>query len=85
MRGDDTFGTPPGPQIEDRVLRENPYQYASFWYWTDEEEHRHGPYYTQVAALRAMLHWIAPPWYVEAWRRVKVTTIAWWNYLVVGV
>ena len=54
-------------------LRENPYMWASRWYWTDEKEMAHGPYRTQGEALRACLaHCAGPlPW----WERLafKIT------------
>lgn len=39
------------------------------WRWSDERNKvRDELYPTQLEALRALLKYISPPWYVRAWR-----------------
>ena len=52
-------------------LKANPFQYASFWYWVDENNIHRGPYASQTMALLDLLRHVHPPWYVRLWRKVK--------------
>jgi hypothetical protein len=52
-------------------LKANPFQYAGFWYWTDENGAEHGPYGQQLYALWDLMRYIDPPWYVRLWRKIK--------------
>ncbi len=49
------------------IIRENPWKHMGQWYWTDQELKTHGPYPTQTAALRGLLRYIDPPWWVRMW------------------
>jgi hypothetical protein len=49
----------------------NPFQHAGFWYWTDEECVSHGPYKTQMDALRGLLKHIDPSWTAQLWALIK--------------
>ena len=49
----------------------NPFQYAGFWYWVDEKDRSHGPYHTQMAALRGLLKYLCPSWYAVMWDEAK--------------
>ena len=50
--------------------KENPYQlYGKHWWYDDENQETHGPYLTQVDALRAILDRMAPR-KPSIWRKI---------------
>ncbi len=53
------------------ILKANPFQHASLWYWTDEKTYAHGPYNTQREALRALMRHVYPTWYGAIWNSLK--------------
>lgn len=53
------------------MTQQNPFPWAGQWYWRDEKEVCHGPYASQVFALRKLLNHIVPPWYVRWWNNLK--------------
>lgn len=42
-------------------LSQNPFKAINGWHWVDERNSSHGPYKTQLAAVRAMLDYFDPP------------------------
>lgn len=53
------------------ALKANPFMHAGFWYWTDERACTHGPYKTQLEALRGLIKYMLPPWYARLANNVK--------------
>lgn len=49
----------------------NPFEHAGFWYWKDERDDPHGPYSTQMDALRGLMKHIDPPWFTNLWTALK--------------
>lgn len=59
-------------------IERNPFEYAGHWFWRDENAHPHGPYKSQLEALRGLMDHISPLWYTR-WRRNLMT--AWKDFL----
>lgn len=54
-----------------KLQQANPFQHSGFWYWTDESAVSHGPYHSQMDALRSLMKHIDPPWFVNLWVTIK--------------